>query len=168
MATQAHFRLPIVYRASFLFIEPVFALAGAIIAHFKPVEYLQMTHSASAPVAAASLPLSTRVVLTQLANLYLLFALNEALILRKTSDLRVWRTVLLGMLVADFGHLYSVMPLGTDIYWKITGWNIMDFGNIGFVYAGACLRMAFLLGFGLKVPARGLKASKMIDDDKRR
>lgn len=118
-----------------------------------------MTHSASAPTTVATLPISTRVVLSQLANLYLLFAFNEAFILRTTSDLRVWRTVLLGMLIADFGHLYSISPLGTDIYWRVTQWNIMDFGNIGIVYAGACLRLAFLFGIGMNIPRKRAAAA---------
>jgi hypothetical protein len=159
MANSGQFKLPILYRAAFLLIEPIFALSGAIVAYCKPLEYLQLTHGASAPLTAASIPLSTNIVLTQLANLYLLFAFNEAFILRSTSDLRVWRTVLLGMLIADFGHLYSVSPLGPDIYWKFTQWNVMDFGNVGFVFAGACMRIAFLCGIGLSLtPATQGKA----------
>jgi hypothetical protein len=150
----SEFRVPLVYRAAFLFVEPLFALFGAIFAHFKPLEYLQLTDAASAPMIAATIPLATNIVLTQLANLYLLFAINEALLLRSTSDRHVWRTVLFGCLVADFGHLYSVSALGPDIYWKISQWNVMDFGNVGFVYAGASLRIAFLCGIGLKANPR--------------
>lgn len=160
MADQGHFRLPTTYRAFFLLIEPLFALFGAIFAHFRPLRYLQWTHSTSAPLTATAIPLSTNIVLDQLANLYLLFAFNEALILRSTSDLRVWRTVLLGCLIADFGHLYSVRALGPDVYWKIAQWNMMDFGNVGFVYVGASMRLAFLLGLGLKAPRGGQKGSK--------
>ena len=143
------FKLPAAYTTFFLFIEPVSALVGAFYAHFKPLEYLQMTHLSSSPSYASTIPLSTNIVLTQLANLYLLFALNEALVLRSTSDLRVWRTVLFGLLLADFGHLYSVSSLGSQIYWSFWKWNAMDWGNIGFVYAGAMMRMAFLAGLGL-------------------
>lgn len=143
------FKLPAAYTTFFLFIEPVSALVGAFYAHFKPLEYLQMTHFSSSPSYTSTIPLSTNIVLTQLANLYLLFALNEALVLRSTSDLRVWRTVLFGLLLADFGHLYSVSALGPQIYWTVWKWNAMDWGNIGFVYAGAMMRMAFLAGVGL-------------------
>src|SRR3984957_15157801 len=101
MAPTGQFKLPMVYRTAFLLIEPVFALSGAVVAHFKPLDYLQLTHGASAPLTTAPNPPSTSIVLTQLANLYLLFAFNEAFILRSTSDLTVWRTALLGMLIAD-------------------------------------------------------------------
>ena len=89
------------------------------------------------------------IVLTQLANLYLLFAINEALILRTTSDTRVWRALLFGLLVADIGHLYSVNGVGTAIYYEFWHWNAMYWGNLGFVYVGATFRTAFLLGIGL-------------------
>jgi hypothetical protein len=143
------FKLPAFYSAFFLFIEPIAALVGAFYAHFRPLEYLQLTHTASAPAYISTIPLSTSIVLDQLANLYLLFALNEALVLRSTSDLRVWKTVLFGLLLADFGHLYTVRGLGTEIYWNALRWNAIDWGNVGFVYAGATTRLCFLAGVGL-------------------
>src|SRR5277367_993392 len=144
------FRPPAFYRLFFLTIEPISALVGAYFAHFQPQTYLQLTHASSAP--SDTIPLGTQVVLTQLANLYFLFAINEALVLRSTSNLRVWRTLLFGLLVADFGHLYSVWGLGTGLYWKVHLWSAMDWGNIGFVYAGALTRITFLCGLG--VPTR--------------
>jgi hypothetical protein len=158
MATP--FKLPAAYTTFFLFIEPISALVGAFYAHFKPLDYLQMTHLSSSPSYASTIPLSTNIVLTQLANLYLLFALNEALVLRSTSDLRVWKTVLFGLLLADFGHLYSVSALGPEIYWSFWKWNAMDWGNIGFVYAGVMMRMAFLAGVGLNTKSGQEAASR--------
>jgi len=87
--------------------------------------------------------------LSQLANLYLFFAINEALVLRSTSDLRVWKTVLFCLLIGDLGHLYTVRGLGPDIYWSFAKWNAIDWGNIPFVYLGATLRLAFLANVGL-------------------
>lgn len=144
------FRLPLPYTLFFLTIEPISALVGAFFASFRPLTYLQLTHSASAPLTSGAIPISTNIVLAQLANLYLLFAINEAFVLRATYDIRVWRTVLFGLLIADFGHLYSVSALGPSIYWNFTQWNAIDWGNLGFVYVGATMRLAFLFGVGLK------------------
>ena len=141
------FQPPAFYRIFFLTIEPISALVGAYFAHFQPQTYIQLTHASSAPRDA--IPLGTRIVLTQLANLYFLFAINEAFVLRSTSDLRVWRALLFGLLVADLGHLYSVWGLGTGVYWKVQEWSAMDWGNVGFVYAGALMRITFLFGFGV-------------------
>jgi hypothetical protein len=101
------------------------------------------------------------VVLAQLANLYLLFAINEGLVLRCTRDVHVWRTLLFGLLLADFGHLYSVRDLGLHKYWQVWEWNAMDGGNIGFVYLGAIMRLCFLSDVGVStstVVKKGLSA----------
>ncbi|KAB5569969.1 hypothetical protein GE09DRAFT_1054884 [Coniochaeta sp. 2T2.1] len=142
----AAYSLPIIYRLFFLIIEPIFALIGAYYAHFRQDDYLSLTHAVSAPFP---IPLGTSIALSQLANLYVFFAINEALVLRSTSDVRVWKTVLFGLLVADVGHLYTVRELGPDVYWSFLKWNAMAYGNIPFVYLGAAMRLAFLANIGL-------------------
>ena len=141
------------YRFFFLYLEPFSTIVGAFYAYVLPGTYLELTHAASAPTRGADglvvVPTSTAVVLAQLANLYVLFAINEGLVLRCTNDARVWRTLLFGLLIADFGHLYSVRDLGLHKYWQVWGWNAMDAGNIGFVYLGALMRIAFLSGLGV-------------------
>lgn len=140
-------RLPVVYRLFFLLIEPISAAVGAFYNHFHQKRYLELLHAATAP--QQEVPLSTSVAMSQLANMYLFFALNEALVLRSTWDMRVWKTVLLVLLVADLGHLYSMKELGSEIYYNVLGWNAGDLGNVPWVYAGATLRICFLLGVGL-------------------
>jgi len=140
------FSMPLLYRLFFLVIEPISALVGAYYAHFDQTAYLELSDAASLP---SPIPRGTSIALSQLANLYLLFALNEALVLRATSDLRVWKTVLFVLLVADLGHLYTVRQLGVDIYWSVGRWNAIDWGNVPFVYLGATMRMAFLVDVGL-------------------
>ena len=140
------FALPFIYRIFFLAIEPISALVGAYYAHFRQDDYLKLTDVASAP---RTIPLGTAISLSQLANLYFFFALNEALVLRSTADLRVWKTVLFVLLVGDLGHLYTVRGLGPQIYWDFSRWNAIDWGNVPFVYLGASLRVAFLANVGL-------------------
>lgn len=155
MASQrVGFRLPAAYRVFFLLIEPLSALAGAFYNHFRQKRYLELLDAASAP---SDVSLSTSVAMSQLANMYLFFALNEALVLRSTWDLRVWRTVLLVLLIADVGHLYSMWELGPGIYYNVTGWNAGDWGNIPWVYAGATMRICFLAGVGLEDSKRSQK-----------
>jgi len=151
-AVAASFSLPLAYRAFFLFIEPISAIVGAYYAHIQQNAYLRLTHAPSA--AANPIPLGTTIVLSQLANMYFFFAINEALVLRSTGDLRVWRAVLFCLLVGDLGHLYTVRELGLGIYYGVGRWNAIDWGNIPFVYLGALMRIAFLLGVGLPRPGR--------------
>lgn len=136
------------YKVFFLFIEPLFALFGAICAGLYPGHYLAMTEHL--PSSIGILPLGVHVSLQQLANMYLLFTLNEALVLRVTTDQRVWRMLLLNLAIADIGHLISVASLGANIYCDITRWNAIDWGNIPFVYLGLTSRICFLMGYGVK------------------
>ncbi|KAA1466635.1 hypothetical protein DENSPDRAFT_46886 [Dentipellis sp. KUC8613] len=145
------------YRLFFLWIEPLSALAGAYYAALRPTEYL---HDLIAPTivgrdgpTAAVLDIPTHMTLYQLANLYLLFALNERLVLSSTSSLTTWRRLLFCLLVADFGHLATMAPAGKEIFWNVWRWNAMAWGSVGFVYLGATLRTCFLLGLGLKETA---------------
>lgn len=144
-------QIPIFYRLFLLYVEPFFSLMGAFYAGVLPRTYLQLTDLQSAPLT--DIPVGTEVVLRQLANLYLLFTLNEAIVLRATDDIRVWRALLVGLLIADFGHLYSLLPLGLDVYWNVRRWTEMDWGNVAFVYFGATTRVAFLTGVGFSAHA---------------
>ena len=139
--------IPWPYRLFFLYIEPISTLVGAYFAHFQQAYYMGQTYS----TATGLLGVSTResIVLSQLANLYLAFTLNEALVLRATTDRRVWSALLLVLLIADCGHVYSVKAVGLDVYYEFWKWTAMYWGNLGFVYLGATLRTCFLLGIGL-------------------
>lgn len=87
------------YKLFFLYIEPISAFAGAYYAALKPAEYLQdltMTPLITNNVATLTNPMVMS--LAQLANLYLLFGLNEHLVLSSTSSMGVWRRLLFCLL----------------------------------------------------------------------
>lgn len=171
------------YRLFFLYIEPVSALLGALYAA-QPATYLSLlTLSASSTTPLPTLisfqpsqadelhpsPSSTAIsmALYQLANLYFLFALNEHFVLSSTNSIRTWRRLIAGLLVADVGHLLSMLPLalegdgnggiigGWGVYWKAWQWNAMVWGSVGFVYLGAAMRISFLCGLGLQRGGNG-------------
>jgi hypothetical protein len=146
MAAAAPARIPVCYRLVFLWLEPVSIFAGAVYACFLQSTYLSLTHAASAP--RAPVPVATSVVLAQLANLYLGLGMLEASVLRASADRKVWLTFLAVLLVADLGHLCSVAPVGTWVYWQYWRWNAIDWGNVPFVYFLAITRTCFLLGVG--------------------
>lgn len=123
--------LPTLYWLFFLYIEPIATAAGAYMAQFDQAGYMHLTYPSTAN-KVLGVTTTESIVLTQLANLYFVFALNEALVLRATTDLRVWKTFLLGLLIADFGHLYSVNALGFDVYYRFWDWNAMYWGKCKF------------------------------------
>lgn len=148
--------VPAFYRLVFLYLEPLSICAGAVQAFFFQRAYLSLTHAASAPSAV---PVGTSIVLTQLANLYLGLALTEALVLRVTSEYSVWKALITVLLIADVGHLYSVLPLGfARAFLQCWNWNAIDWGNVGWVYFLALTRLCMLLGIGFSGRrASGLK-----------
>ncbi len=101
--------IPTWYRLFFLYIEPLSALAGAYYAAFRPADYLaDLTLGALTRTPPTPAPTQTNMALLQLANLYLLFALNEHFVLSSTNSLVTWRRLLVGLLIADFGHLVTM------------------------------------------------------------
>jgi hypothetical protein len=138
------------YKLFFLYVEPISALAGAYYAGFRPAEYLEdLVISQSIISSTQTLTTPMTMSLAQLANLYLLFALNEHLVLSSSSSKTVWRRLLFCLLLADFGHLATMIPLGPDTFWKVWEWNAILWGSVGFVYLGASLRISFLAGLGM-------------------
>jgi hypothetical protein len=143
--------IPFPYRLFFLYIEPVSALAGMYYAAIHPSDYLlDLVRPIQSDFSRTALDTPTSMTLFQLSNLYLLFALNEHLVLSSTSSLKTWRRLLFALLVADFGHLATMIPAGTEIFWNVSKWNAMAWGSVGFVYLGASLRLCFLAGVGLE------------------
>jgi hypothetical protein len=143
--------IPFPYRLFFLYVEPISALAGAYYAAIHPSEYLlDLVSPIQSDFSRAPLDTPTSMTLFQLSNLYLLFALNEHLVLSSTSSLKTWRRLLFSLLVADFGHLATMIPAGTEIFGNVSKWNAMAWGSVGFVYLGASLRLCFLAGVGLE------------------
>lgn len=153
MATRTSIHpLPTIYWLFFLYIEPLATLAGAYYAALRPSEYLTLTvpGSGSLPNTNPLTPNREIITLLQLANMYLVFAFTEACVLRASSDMNVWRALLLGLLIADLGHMWSVNSMGWSVYWRFWEWNEIYWGNLGFVYVGAAMRVSFLSGLGYR------------------
>jgi hypothetical protein len=142
------FQPAFVYRLFFLYLEPVSALVGAFYAAAQPQTYLELLTPKVAGHSEPDAPTLTS--LYQLANLYLLFAINEHFVLSSTTSLRTWRTLLFGLLLADFGHLATMLPVAMEkglmeVFLNCWTWNAMEWGSVGFVYVGATMRISFLL-----------------------
>ncbi|KAH7132491.1 hypothetical protein B0J11DRAFT_503660 [Dendryphion nanum] len=136
--------IPFLYRLFFLYLEPAFALNGAIMCHFSPLSFLR-TMSATAPYIPA-----TQVIFDQLAACYVLFAFNEAIVLRVTKDIRVWRAMMLGMVLCDCLHINgSWNVMGWEASTKPWLWRGEDAVNMIILYGFTLLRLAFLGGWGV-------------------
>jgi len=164
-SSEQTFDAPLLYRLFFLFIEPISALVGSYYAAGQPLQYLAYLSPTKCTTAISPPPTETLISLYQLSNLYLLFALNQHLVLSSSRSLTTWRRLLFGLLIADFGHLATMWPLAVgrgaegvwEVFGKVWAWDAMEWGSVGFVYVGALTRICFLLGVGLTVQKGTLK-----------
>ncbi|KAH6866041.1 hypothetical protein B0T10DRAFT_82638 [Thelonectria olida] len=145
MMNQPALNVPFAYRALFLYFEPIGAFVGALLLLFRPASFLNVM----AP--AANYATDNQIIYDQLAATYILFAFNEAIILRTTNDLRVWRRILIGILMCDAIHLYgSWAALGGTVFWDPHNWRPEDWVNLVSLWGQAAVRLAFVAGVGLK------------------
>lgn len=137
--------IPTLYRLLFLYVEPFLAIGAAIQTHFAPKIFLN-TMSQTSEYAP-----DNQVIYDQVAALYTLFAFNEAILLRLTNDIRVWKGVFIGIFICDILHLYaSWASLGAEVFWNPGAWRVEEWANLGALWGLGVVRVAFLVGVGLR------------------
>lgn len=148
MAHKTLINIPFLYRFVFLWFEPLAAFGGSLILWFAPALFLN-TMSPTSRYAPDS-----KVMYDQVAATYTLFAYNEAVLLRSTNDLRVWRTVVIGILICDVLHMYASWAALGSVFWTPGVWRWEDWVNLGSLWGQAAVRVAFLMGVGLEDSVR--------------
>ena len=143
-------RISVVYRIYFLYFEPVAALGGTYLCLFDPMLFLRGTVPSPAFNTAFPIPITPilQLLLTNIGSLYVLFAINEALVLRVSRERRVWSTILASMLAADCGHIYAAYTAAPDRIFQCLAWNSEEWINYGTLILGMVLRILFLMGIG--------------------
>ncbi|KAH6635036.1 hypothetical protein B0J18DRAFT_462175 [Chaetomium sp. MPI-SDFR-AT-0129] len=145
--TKASTSLPLLYRLTLLYIEPLFALNGALMTFRDPSGFAtSITHNPALYTPA------NQFLYTQLGGAWLLFAFNEAVVLRLVDDLRVWRLLCWGMLVSDVVyHVSSVQAVGgweRFVSWGL--WNGFDWAVFASAVVPMVVRVCVVLGVGVK------------------
>ncbi|KAF2134134.1 hypothetical protein P153DRAFT_363119 [Dothidotthia symphoricarpi CBS 119687] len=137
--------IPFIYRLWHLYLEPIAAIGGTIRLIAAPATYFDFM-----PATAAYSPTS-HIVYNQLAATYLLFAFNQAVVLRVARDLQVWKALILGMLLCDAVHIYANWAeMGTQLMLNPWLWRGGDVVTMSLNVGPFLLRAAFLAeaGFG--------------------
>ena len=99
-----------------------------------------------------------QVVLDQVAALYLLFAFNEAVVLRITSELKVWKAILAGIIICDIVHIYgTACALGSATFLDPLSWRFHDAFNICFLFGMLPIRLGLIFELGFPGKPRSLK-----------
>jgi hypothetical protein len=64
-----------------------------------------------------------------------------------TTEPRVLRNYLIGLAIADVGHVYATfLGMGWDAFTDVAAWNVLTWGNIGATGFLFVNRIAYLLG----------------------
>lgn len=143
-------RIALIYTIYFLYFEPIIAFLGGIYGFTNPD---QVILGATPPIllSSASAPITPliKLLVSQVSSLYLLFAWNQGIILRVTSDIKVWKALFVGMVISDVGHLFSLCVADPSTFFDVLSWRSTDWINEGTLLMGLALRVAFLMGFGV-------------------
>ena len=125
MASQ----LPAVPRVVFTILEPLSLLAGVAPAVFQPDWFISQQIASHRPVVSSE---QNRVVAQQLGNCYFLAFLVAIAVLYSTSEIKVVRSYLVALWIADITHIgITLLGMGYDRSVAVGDWNAMAWGNIG-------------------------------------
>src|SRR3954469_17494056 len=102
MASQ----LPSFPRFVFTILEPISLLAGAFPAIFSPSWFISEQIASAAPVPS---PAAAQLAAQQLGNCYFLAFLVAIAVLYTTSELKVVRSYLVALWIADITHIAITM-----------------------------------------------------------
>jgi hypothetical protein len=145
-------RIPFAYRFLVLWFEPIAAANGAFMATFKSDKFLAVMTSRATPIALTP---QFQIVFDQLAATYFLFAFNEAVVLRLTSELGVWKGMLFGIACCDAIHIWATgKALGAEVMMNPMLWRVVDWVNLLLLYIPITMRLAFFFGVGIRPETR--------------
>lgn len=93
----------------------------------------------------------SKIIYDQLAACYMLFAFNQAVILRVVHDVYVWKVLLFGMALSDVAYMYSILAeMGRSGFLSPENWRLEDWFTVGSTAGPLFLRIAFIFGIGLR------------------
>ncbi|KAI9757365.1 MAG: hypothetical protein M4579_003479 [Chaenotheca gracillima] len=150
--------LPPIPKFIFTVFEPLSLIAGTVASILNPNVF-----SANQIPGSPVRPLSPNDLMTtlQLSNLYLLCAMVGVGVLFSTTEPKVVRGYLIGLGLADIGHLAATYyVLGPDTI-NVARWNPQTAGNVGataFLFLSRCLYLLGAFGADRQPKVTGKKA----------
>ena len=125
-------KIALPYRIFFLYIEPVLALGGSYFSVADPERLLLGIVPLPAFIMESPLTITPimQLLLTNIGALYVLFAMNEAIVLRCTREKSVWVAIIAGLLVSDFGHLYAAYAIAPERALQLVNWSSDEWINV--------------------------------------
>ena len=150
-----HPPIPLIYRITFHWVEPIFALLGGLSLSALP----ELVLLGQTPNAAHSYSDALRPLTLQAAGGWCLLSFMDAFLLRHTNDRKVWRLMMMGGFISDTWYISSIwLDLGNAIFFSPTRWNIETGWTIVSTIVPMILKATFIMGIGTgensKAPAK--------------
>jgi hypothetical protein len=146
-------KIHVFYRLWFLWIDPVILAASVSALVFTP----QLMLDALAPPPLSAYNPDQGFLLHQLAALFTFVAIILGGVLRVSKEIRVWRVVILGVLVVDIAMLASIYAsLKQQDRLSLGAMRSQDWSSIALTGFVGILRVLFLAGVGVQ----GVKSKK--------
>jgi hypothetical protein len=140
-------------------IEPVL-LVWAWITNFKDPATYYISQYPTGTALTTPFPPQALSLSLQMGNVLLLLAFM-AVICSWTAHSDISKKYLVAVAVADFGHIYAAyVSLGDELFWDVSKWNDMAWGNIGASVFLNVNRWATVLGLFGTVGGRRAVAGK--------
>lgn len=159
---RASTHLPGLYIFTLTTLEPIFALGGSLINFINPESYLRTLTSLSPPQPPIPYVPTTSFLYTQLCGAWLMFAFNEAVVLRLVDDLRLWRLLCWGMLLSDLCYCWSCAEAvgGWENLVKVGRWGLEDWAVAVSTLLPLLVRLGLVTGLGVRNRATGVGEEK--------
>lgn len=118
------------------------SVAGFLGAVYDPAWFVAQQIPQEKPLVASE---NSIVLAHQLGNLYLGMCLVGLSLFWSTSEIKVIRSYLVALLIADAGHVgFTWYGMGSERFFDVSGWNAMAWGNLG---ATVSVSSSFLFHF---------------------
>jgi hypothetical protein len=111
-------------------------VAGFLGAVYDPAWFVAQQIPKEKPLVASE---NSIVLAHQLGNLYLGMCFVGLSLFWSTSEVKVIRSYLVALLIADAGHVgFTWYGMGSDRFFDVSGWNAMAWGNLGATVSVSC------------------------------
>ncbi|KAH6612409.1 hypothetical protein C7974DRAFT_322789 [Boeremia exigua] len=137
--------IPSFYRIFFTIIDPLICLWGAYLDFHAPLTVL------SSHILSPTLDIGHKMILGQRGGHMLNCGLISGVLLRYTSDLKIWHIVEIGLLIVDFAYFPAAFG-ALNSQWRVLPetWRAEDWGAFVIMVVVTLVRLAFLARVGFR------------------
>jgi uncharacterized protein YhhL (DUF1145 family) len=148
-------RIPLFFRVFILYVDPFISLLAVYLCFFDPHAYIQNGVPGtllSSTISNTIIPPLVEYIIMVVGSFSLCISAVQILLLHGFKDapnnlnIKIWKIVMLGVLLADMGLVYSVYHADPTAFMKLGAWKSGDWINNGVLGALIAIRVSFLLG----------------------